>query len=138
MRVTTPKTNQAEPVLERGDKNMLQTSKSDLIETIITDDTSRGIGQNGIEITIDRNKCNYSMYDPKGCKTCLQTCPLMVFATRPVEKRDFSIPPKERVDPTDWLILPTWADWCNGCESCVEKCPKGAITIQFAGRLIAP
>ena len=84
---------------------MLQTSKSDVIETIITDDTSRGIGQNGVEITIDRNKCNYSMYDPMGCKTCLQICPLMVFATRPVEKRDFSIPPKERTDPTMWLIL---------------------------------
>jgi ferredoxin len=117
---------------------MLQTSKSDLIETIITDETSRGIGQNGIEITIDRKKCNYSMYDPKGCKTCLQICPLMVFATRPVEKRDFTIPPKERIDPTDWLLLPTWADWCNGCTSCVKECPKGAITIQFGERLIAP
>lgn len=117
---------------------MLQTSKSELLEIIIDDDVSRGIARNGIEITIDRKKCNYSMYDPKGCKKCLQICPVRVYATRPIEKRDFSIPLEQRVDPTKWVILPTWADWCNGCGACVEECPKDAITIQLGDQTIAP
>ncbi len=117
---------------------MLQESKSDLIKVIIDDDTSRGIAHNGVEITINRKKCNYSMYDPLGCKKCLQLCPVSVFASRPIEKRDFTIPPKERIDPTKWLLLPTWADWCNGCGACVKECPKGAIKIQLENRFIAP
>jgi len=116
---------------------MYQTSKSEFVEVIIDDNVSKGIGHNGIEVTIDRNKCNYSQYDPTGCKKCLQICPVGVFNTRPMEKRDFSIPPKERVDPTLWIILCTWADWCNGCRACVDECPKKAITIQFGDKLIA-
>jgi ferredoxin len=117
---------------------MYQTSKSEFVEIILDDDKCRGIGHNGVEVCIDRNKCNYSMYDPTGCKKCIQICPVRVFATRPAEKRDFSIPPNERIDPTYWVLLPTWADWCNGCAACVEGCPKDAITIQFGDRLIAP
>ena len=115
---------------------MVQTSKSEWVETILDDDMSRGIAHNGIEIIIDRKKCNYSMYDPLGCRKCLQICPVNVFATRPMEKRDFSIPPKERIDPTKWVLLCTWADWCNGCGACVKECPKDAITIQFGSRCI--
>ena len=110
---------------------MQQTSKSEFIEIILDDKTIRGIAHNGIEITIDRTICNYSMYDPSGCKKCISICPVGVFCTRPIEKRDYSIPPKERVDPTKWIILPTWADWCNGCNACVKECPKSAISIQF-------
>lgn len=117
---------------------MLQKSKSEYLEVTLDDDASRAETQNGIRITIDRHKCNYSMYDPKGCKKCLRLCPVNIFATRPIEKRDFSIPPKERIDPLKWILLPTWADWCNGCGICVEACPQSAITIQFEGRLIAP
>ena len=117
---------------------MQQQSKSDYVEVILNDDTCRGIGHNGIEITIDRHKCRYSMYDPTGCKKCLQVCPVRVYATRPIEKRDYSIPPRERLDPTTWILLPTWADWCNGCGACVEECPTDAITIEFGSRTIAP
>jgi ferredoxin len=117
---------------------MLQTSKSELVEVTVNDELSRAVAHNGVEITIDRHKCIYSMYDPKGCKKCLQLCPVRVYATRPMEKRDFSIPPRERVDPTIWILLPTWADWCNGCGACVEECPTGAIVIKFGHRLIAP
>lgn len=113
-----------------------QTSKSELIEVILDDNISQGIAHNDITITIDRDRCNYSMYDPLGCKRCIHICPVGVFCTRPIEKRDYSIPPKERVDPTEWAILPTWADWCNGCGACVKECPKDAITIQFASKSI--
>ena len=116
---------------------MLQTSKSEFVEVIIDDNISRGIGHNGVEVIIDRKKCNYSMYDPTGCKKCLQICPVGVFCTRPIVKRDFSIPPKERIDPTTWIILATWADWCNGCRACVNECPQSAITIQFGEKRTA-
>ena len=115
---------------------MAQTSKSDKIEYLLDDDQVRGIAHNGIEVTIDRNRCNYSMYDPTGCRKCLQICPVKVFSTRPEQKRDFTVPPAERLDPTRWVLIPTWADWCNGCGACVENCPKEAITIQFGDRLI--
>ena len=55
-----------------------------------------------------------------------------------IEKRDFSLPLEQRVDPTKWVLLPTWADWCNGCGACVEECPKDAITIQLGDQTIAP
>ena len=35
------------------------------------------------KINIDKEKCNYSMYDPKGCKKCLEICTPKVLATRP-------------------------------------------------------
>ena len=122
-------------IIMRG-LEMYQSSKSDPVEVIIDDDTSRGISDN-VQVTIDRKKCNYSMYDPLGCKKCLQICPVNVLATRPRDKRDFSIPPKERIDPTIWVLLPTWADWCNGCGACIRECPKGAITIEIDGRTLA-
>jgi ferredoxin len=109
---------------------MLQISKSEFVEVMIDDNVSRGIGHNGVEVVIDRKKCNYSMYDPTGCKG--------VFCTRPIEKRDFLIPPKDRIDPTIWIILATWADWCNGCGACVKECPKGAISIQFGEKALLP
>ena len=115
---------------------MLQKSKSDLIEVTLDDKASRAVAHNGVTVTIDRTKCTYSMYDPKGCRTCIQICPVRVFATRPEQKRDFSVPPKERVDPIKWVLLPTWADWCNGCKACVDECPHNAITIEFEGKPI--
>ncbi len=116
---------------------MYQSSKSEAIEVIINDEASRGISKD-VQVTINRKKCNFSMYDPKGCQKCLRICPVNVFATRPIEKRNFAIPPKERLDPTIWVLLPTWADWCNGCGACVQTCPKGAITIQIGKKSIAP
>lgn len=116
---------------------MYQESESEAIKVILDDETSRGISQD-IQITIDRKKCNYSMYDPLGCKKCFQICPVNVFATRPIEKRDFSIPPQERIDPIVWVLLPTWGDWCNGCGACVKECPKRAITIRFGNKDINP
>ena len=91
-----------------------------------------------VEITIDKEKCIYSMYDPKGCKKCMQICSAKVFATRPDQKRDFSIPKEQRVDPTIWVLLTPWQDYCNGCGACVKLCPKKAISITIDGREVLP
>ncbi|MFH1032659.1 MAG: 4Fe-4S dicluster domain-containing protein [Chloroflexota bacterium] len=90
-------------------------------------------GNEAIEINIDRDKCRYSMYDPKGCKKCLQVCGSAVFATRPNKTRDFSIPKEQREDPTVWVLLTPWQDYCNGCGDCIEACPHGAISIKIDG-----
>jgi len=94
------------------------------------------VGEVSVEIRIDQEKCNFSMYDPTGCKKCLLLCPACVFASRPRDKRDFSRPREERVDPTIWVLLTPWADYCNGCTGCVRSCPKKAISIEIDGRLV--
>ncbi|MBI2305575.1 MAG: 4Fe-4S dicluster domain-containing protein [Chloroflexi bacterium] len=91
----------------------------------------------GVEITIDKSRCRYSMYDPLGCKRCLATCPLAIFATRPVQKRDFNRPLEEVVDPTLWELLTPWQDMCNGCGACVRACPTQAITVKIDGKAIS-
>lgn len=115
---------------------MLQQSKSDKVAITIDDNVSQAVAHNGVTVTIDRTKCRYSMYDPTGCRKCIVICPVRVFATRPLEKRDFTIPPKERQDPTIWVLLATWADWCNGCAACINECPHDALEIQFEGKSI--
>ena len=84
-----------------------------------------------VEIIINWDKCRYSMYDPLGCKKCLQVCGAAVFATRPDQKRDFSIPKEQRVDPTVWVLRTPWEDYCNGCGACIKACPYNAITIKI-------
>ncbi|MDP2952277.1 MAG: 4Fe-4S binding protein [Chloroflexota bacterium] len=86
-----------------------------------------------VEIIIDKEKCRYSMYDPLGCKKCMQVCPEVCFATLPSHKRDFSIPLEKRVDPTVWVLGTPWDDQCNGCGACIKVCPTQAITIKFDG-----
>ena len=86
-----------------------------------------------VEITIDRDKCRYSMYDPLGCKKCLQVCGAAVFATRPAKRRDFSIPLEQRLDPTIWMLDTPWADQCNACGTCIKTCPYNAIAIKIDG-----
>ena len=104
------------------------------VEEIVEEKRIIGRATNGIEITIDREKCIYSMYDPKGCKKCLQICSPKVFATRPEEKRDFTGPKESRVDPTRWILVAPWADVCNLCAACIRSCPKDAIAIRVHGK----
>lgn len=87
-----------------------------------------------VEIIIDRDKCKYSMYDPKGCKKCIGICGSTVFATRPAQKRDFSLPKDQRVDPTIWILNTPWADLCNACGACLKVCPNDALTIKIDGK----
>ncbi|MBI2909854.1 MAG: 4Fe-4S dicluster domain-containing protein [Chloroflexi bacterium] len=87
-----------------------------------------------VEIIIDKEKCKYSMYDPQGCKKCMSICGASVFATRPTEKRDFSIPKEQRLDPTIWQISAPWADVCNLCGACLKVCPHGALAINVDGK----
>ncbi len=42
-----------------------------------------------IKIEIDKDECNHSVCDPRGCKKCPQIHPPKAFATRPSAKRDF-------------------------------------------------
>jgi len=91
------------------------------------------IRDTGIEVVIDEEKCKYSMYDPLGCKKCLQVCSLCVLGTRPKHKRDFSIPKEERYDPTIWVLVVPWPDSCNACGSCIEACEYDAIDILING-----
>lgn len=86
-----------------------------------------------VEITIDKDKCRYSMYDPKGCKKCLQVCGSAVIATLPAHKRDFSIPKEQRIDPLRWQLVIPWEDYCTGCRACIEACPHSAISIKIDG-----
>jgi len=92
--------------------------------------------QAAVEITIDADRCRYSMYDPLGCKKCLQVCTAKVFATRPAHKRDFTVPLEQRVDPTIWVLVTPWADFCNGCGACIMSCPYDAISISIDGRVL--
>lgn len=89
--------------------------------------------QAAVEITINRERCRFSLYDPLGCRRCLEICPVAVFATRPIQKRDFSVPKEQRVDPTLWTLTTPWEDYCDGCGACLRECQFSAISITFDG-----
>lgn len=90
----------------------------------------------GVEIVFDKEKCRYSMYDPTGCKKCLQACGACVLATRPATKRDFSVPKEQRVDPTVWILAAPWRDYCTACGSCIKVCEYNAIDVLVDGKSI--
>ncbi|MEW6274637.1 MAG: 4Fe-4S dicluster domain-containing protein [Bacillota bacterium] len=88
------------------------------------------IADTGVQIIIDKEKCRYSMYDPTGCKKCLQVCSACVIATRPATKRDFTIPKEQRVDPAIWILVTPWPDYCTACGNCIKVCEYDAIDVM--------
>lgn len=78
-----------------------------------------------VEITIDQAKCRFSLYDPKGCKRCMEICPAVVFGCVPAQEREIG------VSPTIYKLTTPWAELCNGCGACVKACPTNAITIKM-------
>ena len=78
-----------------------------------------------MKITIDETKCRFSLYDPKGCKKCMEICPVVVFGCVPAEER------KVGVAPTIYKITVVWEELCNSCGACVKACPTKAITIEM-------
>jgi len=78
-----------------------------------------------VTITIDEEKCRFSLFDPTGCKKCLELCPVVVFGSVPAEER------KIGSAPTRYKITKVWEELCNGCGACVSACPNEAITVRI-------
>jgi len=57
------------------------------------------------QVTIDKSRCD-------GQGECVDTCPVGVFEMK------------------DGKSEPVKMDECLGCESCVEVCPKSAISVN--------
>jgi len=90
-----------------------------------------------VKINIDKGKCRFSMWDPTGCKKCLEICPQAVFSAVPEhEYHDFSIPKDQQWEPQKWILVTTWEPLCSACGLCIKDCPNGAIGIQIDGKNI--
>ncbi|MEX2704656.1 MAG: hypothetical protein Q6352_005265 [Candidatus Freyrarchaeum guaymaensis] len=74
------------------------------------------------EIIYNKEKCG----DPSACLKCIRACPYNVLAYRPSEI------PEPGEPPENWIIVPTCRVMClyPTCKSCIEACPKDAITIS--------
>ncbi|MFX1337242.1 MAG: ATP-binding protein [Promethearchaeota archaeon] len=73
---------------------------------------------NKTKIKVDYSKCTA----PEECKQCLDVCQPAVLILTFTDK-DF-------YDPKDWKIFPVFPGLCIGCNLCVEKCPKNAISVN--------
>ncbi len=80
--------------------------------------------QQKVRIDIDRQRCRFAMFDPTGCKRCLEVCPTALFGVVPAQKR---IP---GAAPISYRIEVTWPEQCIGCGACINACPHDAIRIQ--------
>ena len=79
--------------------------------------------QQKVRIDIDRQRCRFAMFDPTGCKRCLEVCPVALFGVVPAEKR---VP---GTAPIRYRIEVTWPEQCNGCGACIKACSYNAIEI---------
>lgn len=84
-----------------------------------------------VSITVDKNKCRFSLFDPTGCKKCLEVCPPVVFGCVPAEERKYGSA------PTVYKLTIVWEELCNGCGVCVRICPQKAISIKMNGKPVS-
>ena len=73
----------------------------------------------------DMSKCQ----TPFICKICIECCQEGVFQLLPlgIERGvEYSLS-----KPGQYFLNPEWLDRCIGCGECVEKCPNGALEINF-------
>ncbi len=75
-----------------------------------------------IKIIIEKTKCRFSLFDPLGCKKCIEICPVVVFGSVPKDRKPGGA-------PTIYELTLPWEDQCNECGACVQVCPTKAITL---------
>ncbi len=91
------------------------------------------VKDNTVEITINRERCRFSMWDPTGCKKCLELCPHKILSAIPVnEFRDLTMPREKQFIPEKWMIVGTWPILCTSCGICVNACPHSAISVKIS------
>ena len=74
------------------------------------------------KIKIDYSKCQ----QPENCRKCLQVCQPAVF--------NLTFKDKDFYDPKNWRVIPVFPQLCLNseyCNSCIEMCPKNAISIKI-------
>lgn len=76
------------------------------------------MGKKKVKIKIDYSKCT----QPEECRKCLNVCEPAVF--------NLVFLDKEYTDPKIWKVVPVFTQLCNGCNLCVEICPKKAIFVK--------
>jgi NAD-dependent dihydropyrimidine dehydrogenase PreA subunit len=63
---------------------------------------------------------------PQECGKCLEVCPSTVFVRY--------APQRERYKETEnYVIVPSFANFCTVCNKCIDVCPKHAIKLEVKG-----
>jgi len=74
------------------------------------------------KISVDYGKCA----DPLACAYCMTHCPTSVFIVGETMVYKFQETPKE-----EFRVYGRYYDRCDGCNVCVQGCPRQAITVSF-------
>ncbi|OGP60004.1 MAG: hypothetical protein A2V67_00880 [Deltaproteobacteria bacterium RBG_13_61_14] len=74
------------------------------------------------KITVDYGKCT----DPLSCTFCMNHCPYSVFIVGETRVYKFRETPLE-----EFRVYGRYYDRCDGCNVCVQGCPKQAISVTF-------
>jgi ferredoxin len=59
---------------------------------------------------------------PQDCGKCLEVCPSTVFVRYAPQRERYK-------EPQNYVIVPSFTNFCIVCNKCTEVCPKGAIKI---------